>query len=57
MIDVKKICDTAFQEWMHQPSAGTSEDSQNQQLAHVEILMTRYHEALKEELEKQGIHI
>ena len=58
MIDLQQIFDSAFQEWMNQPPAEESNaDQQSQRLAHVEILMTRYHEALSKELEKQGIRI
>ncbi len=56
MIDLNKLFDKSFNEWMmtiDDAHKGRRADSP----AHVETLLKNYHLALKEELEKQNIHI
>lgn len=56
MVNLKKIFDDSFQEWMatiDDAHKGRRPDS----LAHVETLLKNYHNALKKELEQQNIHI
>lgn len=63
MIDLQKIFDESLSEWMNQTEDGTKvktpsgETIPRELLAHSEILLMRYHEALRQELAKQGIRL
>ena len=62
MINLQKIFDESLSEWINQPADNTQvkmpsgETIPRELLAHSEILLLRYHEALRRELAKQGVH-
>ena len=56
MINLNKIFDDSFQEWMAAID-DTRQSNKSNALAHVETVIKNYHIALKKELEKQNIHI
>ena len=63
LVNLQKIFQESFNEWMEQ-STDTSTIKMSsgnvishELLTHSEILLLRYHQALKKELEKQGFHI
>lgn len=62
VIDMQKIFEESLSEWMNQAPDNTKiktpsgETIPRELLAHSEILLLRYHEALRQELAKQGIH-
>ena len=61
VIDMQKIFEESLSEWMNQAPDNTKiktpsgETIPRELLAHAEILLLRYHEALRQELAKQGI--
>ena len=65
VVDIPKICQESFNEWMNQSkgndassiSLASNKHISREMLAHSEILLMRYHEALKKSLAQQGVEI